>query len=127
MDTQTLILAFFALSGAGVLLTLAASKPWQAKVLGWLGCLASLALLLAGGNALLAGNTFDQPLWSLPGLATITVKLDGLSAAFLIVTGFVLFPASIFAANELNQEPNRHGGLFAPLMSVRTIIEGANC
>lgn len=64
------------------------------------------------------GKTFSQSLWSLPGLATtLTLNLDRLSAVFLVVTGLVLFPASIFACGELNREPGRHDGrLFTILL-----------
>jgi hydrogenase-4 component B len=103
MDTPTLILIFFALCGIGILLLLAAPASRQGNVLAWLGCLASIALVLAGANALLAGGTFNQPLWSLPGLTTLTLNVDRLSAVFLLVTGLVLFPASIFAGGELNR------------------------
>jgi hydrogenase-4 component B len=105
MDTPTLISIFFALCGVGVLLSLAAPASRQGNVLAWLGCLASLALVLAGANALLAGKTFSEPLWSLPGLAaTLTLKVDSLSAVFVFITGLVLFPASIFAGGELNRD-----------------------
>jgi len=107
METQTLILAFFAVCGAGILLSLAMPASRQGSVLAWLGCLAATALILAGANALLAGDTFRQPLWSLPGLGTLTVNLDRLSAVFISVTGLVLFPASIFAGGELNRESER--------------------
>ncbi|MGH7975637.1 MAG: proton-conducting transporter membrane subunit, partial [Limisphaerales bacterium] len=103
METQTLIAIFFALCGAGILLSLAAPASRQGNVLAWLGCLASIALVLAGANVLLAGGTFNQPLWTLPNLGTLTLNLDQLSAVFLIVTGLVLFPASIFAGGELNR------------------------
>ena len=83
MDTPTLISIFFALCGVGILLSLAAPASRQGNVLAWLGCLASIALVLAGANALLAGKTFSEPLWSLPGLAaTLTLKMDSLSAVF---------------------------------------------
>jgi Ni,Fe-hydrogenase III small subunit len=86
---------------------------WQLRVAtgkchGLLGCLAAIALVLAGANALLAGETFNQPLWSLPGLATLTVSPDRLSAVFIFVTGLVLFPASIFAGGELRRESHHH-------------------
>jgi len=98
MDTPALISIFFALCGVGVLLSLAAPPSRQGNVLVWLGCLASVALVLAGASALLAGKTFSQPLWTLPGLAvTLTLKMDSLSAVFIFITGLVLFPASIFA------------------------------
>jgi len=109
MASQTLILLFFALCGAGILLSLVAPASRQGNVLAWLGCLAATVLVMAGANALLAGKTFSQPLWSLPGLTTtMTLSLDRLSGVFLSVTGLVLFPASIFAAGELNRDPDRH-------------------
>ena len=52
METQTLIFAFFALCGVGILLSLAAPASRQGSVLAWLGCLAAIALVLAGANAL---------------------------------------------------------------------------
>jgi len=101
MDTPTLISIFFALCGVGILLALAAPVSRQGNVLTWLGCLASIALILAGAGALFSGRTFIQPLWTLSGLgATLTIKLDLLSAVFLIITGLVLFPASIFAGGS---------------------------
>jgi hydrogenase-4 component B len=117
METQTLILTFFALCGAGILLSLAVPASRQGNVLAWLGGLAAIALVLAGANALLAGDTFRQPLWSLPGLGTLTLNLDRLSAVFILVTGLVLFPASIFAGGELNRESGRrNSGAFTVLM-----------
>ena len=110
METQILIAIFFVLCGVGILLSLAASAPRQGNVLAWLGCLAAMFLVLAAVNALFTGNTFIQPLWPLPGLTTLTLSLDRLSAVFLFVTGLVLFPASIFAGGELNRQPNSHHG-----------------
>ncbi|MGB7767358.1 MAG: proton-conducting transporter membrane subunit [Verrucomicrobiia bacterium] len=106
MDTPTLISIFFALCGVGVLLSFAAPASRQGSVLAWLGCLASIALVLAGASALLAGKTFSQPLWTLPGLAaTLTLKMDSLSAVFIFITGLVLFPASIFAGGSGGRPP----------------------
>ena len=117
METQTLILVFFALCGAGILLSLAMPATRQGKVLAWLGCLGATALVLAGANVLLAGATLRHPLWSLPGLATLTVNLDRLSGVFIFVTGLVLFPASIFAGGELNrQSEGSNGCAFTVLM-----------
>jgi hydrogenase-4 component B len=107
MQTQSLIFIFFALCGIGILLSLAVPVSRQGNVLAWLGCLAAGALVLAGANALCAGETFSRTLWPLPGLATLTLGLDRLSAVFLLVTGLVLFPASIFAGSELRRESNQ--------------------
>jgi len=118
MEAQTFVLIFFALCGAGILLSLAA--PRQGSVLAWLGCLAAVAIAAAGASALSADGTFSRSLWALPGLTTLTLKVDYLSAPFLIITGWVLFPASIFAAGELSHSSNGPisfaGRAFVPLM-----------
>ena len=57
--------------------------------------------------ALFTGGGFNLTLWSLPGLTTLTLHLDPLSAVFVLVTGLVLFPASIYAAGELRRESLR--------------------
>ncbi|HZQ75660.1 MAG TPA: proton-conducting transporter membrane subunit, partial [Burkholderiales bacterium] len=91
----------FAACGAGIVLSLALSPGRQAGVLGWLGCIAAAAAGAAGITALVTRGSFALALWSLPGLTTLTLRLDALSAAFVLVTGLVLFPASIYAAGEL--------------------------
>ena len=105
MWTPTFIAAFFALCGAGVLAALIAPAGRQGNVLAWLGCFAASALIAAGANSILTGAAFNQSLWTVPGLGPLTLSLDHLSAVFLIVTGLVLFPASIFAGAELNGAP----------------------
>jgi hydrogenase-4 component B len=107
MATQTLIFIFFSLCGVGILLSLKTPARRQGNLLTWLGCLAAIALTLAGASGLLDGGTFRQTLWSLQGLTTLTLALDRLSAVFLFVTGLVLFSASIFAGGELRRESNR--------------------
>jgi formate hydrogenlyase subunit 3/multisubunit Na+/H+ antiporter MnhD subunit len=103
MWTPTAVFVFFALCGAGILLSPALPARRQGDVLAWVGCLASVALVLAGADLLLTGATFNQPLWPVSGLSTLTLSLDTLSAVFLLVTGLVLFPASLFAGSELNR------------------------
>jgi hydrogenase-4 component B len=110
METQTLIFVFLALCVAGVLLSLLWPASRQGTLLAGVGCLGAMALVWAGARALLAGQTFSQPLWALPELGTLTLKLDRLSAVFVVVTGLVLFPSSIFAGGELRSEPTRRGG-----------------
>jgi hydrogenase-4 component B len=109
LDTYTLILIFFALCGAGIFMSLAAFPSRPGSVLAWMGCVAAFSLGLAGANALLTGDAFSQPMWSLPGFGTLVLRLDGLSAVFLSVTALVLFPASIYAGGELNREAIRDG------------------
>ncbi len=107
MDTQTLVIVFFAACGAGVLLSLTVRPGRLSVVLTALGCLAAIAAVVAGAHVLLTGERFIQSLWSLPGLTILTLRLDPLSGAFVVVTGLVLFPASIYASGELRRESFR--------------------
>jgi hydrogenase-4 component B len=113
MKTETVIVAFFALCGAGMLLSLLSRTAWQGRVLAWMGSLSAIALVVAGANSFLRGDVFLRSLWRLPGLGTMSLGVDRLSAVFLIVTGFVLFPASIFAGAQLNGDPTKSRGLRA--------------
>ena len=102
MRTETLIFIFFAVCGIGILLSLVSRSEAQGRVLGWIGSTAAILLILVSGNVFLRGDTFSQPLWALPGLGTLNLTVDRLSAVFLFVTGLVLFPASIFAGGDLH-------------------------
>jgi hydrogenase-4 component B len=103
MHAQALIIVFFAACGAGILLSLTVRARHLPIVLTTLGCLAAIAAVVAGAQ-LLTGERFIQSLWSLPGLTMLTLRLDPLSGAFVLVTGLVLFPASIYAGGELRCE-----------------------
>jgi len=107
MHTLTLVIVFFAACGAGILLSVAVRPVLQGTVFTWLGCLAAVAAAAAGAEALLSGDVFTRTLWSFPGLTTLTLRFDPLSAAFVLVTGLVLFAASIYAGGELRCESLR--------------------
>ncbi len=107
MDSATLIIAFFAACGGGIVLSLAVRPGRVPGVLTVLGCLAAITAVVTGAHVLLTGEIFSQSLWSLPGLTVLTLRLDPLSATFVLVTGLVLFPASIYASGELRRESFR--------------------
>ena len=58
----------------------------------------------------------------------LTLRLDSLSAAFVLVTGLVLFPASIYASGELRRESFRgqracvHAAILALYVSIVLIL-----
>ena len=113
----TLLIVFFAACGAGILLSLVVRPAHQGIVLAWLGSLAAVAAVAAGAEVLLTGEIFTRPLWALPGLTTLTLRLDPLSAAFVLVAGLVLLPASIYAGGELRRESFRcHERAFTVLL-----------
>jgi hydrogenase-4 component B len=117
METATFLIMFFAACGAGILLSLALRPAHQGIVLAWLGSLAAVAAVAAAAEVLLTGKVFTQLLWSLSGLTTLTLRLDLLSAAFVLVAGLVLMPASIYAGGELKRESFRgHERAFTVLL-----------
>jgi hydrogenase-4 component B len=102
-----LVYIFLGACGVGTLLSLVVRPTHQGIVLAWLGSLGGAAAVAAGAEVLLTGEVFTQPLWSLPGLTTLTLRLDALSAAFALAVGLVLVPASIYAGGELRRESFR--------------------
>ena len=95
------LLALFAACGIGIVFAIWLRPSRQSAVLGVFGCAAGAAVAIAGGIALIGHGRFAQALWSIPGLTTLTLRVDALSAVFLLVTGLVLVPASIYAAGEM--------------------------
>jgi hydrogenase-4 component B len=102
MRSETLLFLFFAVCGVGILISLVSRPALQGRVLAWAGSLAGIFLVLTGGNLFLRGDIFIQPLWALPGLGTLNLTVDRLSAVFLFITGLVLLPASIYAGGDLD-------------------------
>jgi len=96
------IVLCFAASGAGIVLTLLLKPTRAPTVLAWTGCAAGAAAAAAGMTTLALGHGFAYALWSVAPLATLSLRLDPLSAAFLLATGLVLVPASIYATGELS-------------------------
>jgi hydrogenase-4 component B len=92
-----LFAAFFALCGAGVVAALVVPEERNPAVLGAISVLAALALAMASSIAL-AGSSFRLPLWPVLSLGRMSLGADRLSALFLLVTGVVYLPASIYAA-----------------------------
>jgi len=114
---MVLVFIFLGACGVGILLSLMVRPAHQGIVLAWLGSLAGAAAVAAGAEVLLTGKVFRQPLWSLPGLTTLTLCLDALSAVFVLAVGLVLVPASIYAGGELRRESSRgHARAFTTLL-----------
>ena len=101
MVSLTLIVSCFAACGTGIALSLVTHSKRQGALLAGAGGIAAIAAAAAGAVTLLCGDTFSRALWPLPGLATLTLRLDPLSAVLVLVTGLVLLPSAIYAAGEL--------------------------
>jgi len=92
---------FVAFCSAGIVLALVLPQQHSPRVVAWLGALAALVVIGCGGGALLASSSFAATLWEIPSLGTIVLRADALSGLFLLVTGLVFLPVSIFAATSL--------------------------
>jgi len=103
----TLTVLFFAACGIGIAGSFAIRPAHQGALIASLGGAAALVAVAAGIADLASGEIFTRTLWSVPGLTTLTLRLDPLSAVFVLVTGLVLFPASIYAGGELRGESMR--------------------
>jgi hydrogenase-4 component B len=92
---------FAALCGAGIVLALVLMPRRSPQVVAWLGALAGLALIGVGTGTLFDPPATETTLWNIPPLGAIVLRPDALSGLFLLVTGLVFLPVSIFAANSL--------------------------
>jgi hydrogenase-4 component B len=108
IDSGTLLEIFLWLSTIGILLAPVVPQRWNPLVLAWVASLAAACILGAAGQALFAGSNFETELWSLPSLGTLRLGLDRLSALFLLVTGLVFLPTSIFSAGYLKRYLRRY-------------------
>ena len=131
MNATQLLLAFFILCAAGAVLAFLTPRRWLPALLAAIGSLAALIVVIASAKLLVFGNEFHFALWSVLNLGTLTFEADPLSAFFLVVTGLVFLPVSIFSATYLTKYLAHHDvryfsvlyhALFASIVSV--IIAG---
>lgn len=101
MTAASLLAAFSCICALGIVLALVVPAQRAAGVLAWTGTLAALALIATGAVLLPSSGGFARTFWSLPGLGALAVTGDPISGVFLLVTGIVLVPCSIFAAHSL--------------------------
>jgi hydrogenase-4 component B len=100
-DFGTWLGLFVALCGVGIVLALFASPERSPKIVAWVGSLGALIVIKLGIQAMDGSTPFAATLWSIPSLGTIVLRADAMSGLFLLVSGLVFFPVSIFAANAL--------------------------
>ncbi len=102
------IIVFLSLCGIGIILAALLSNRMNPFGLSLVASIASVSVLLVGGEVLLSGHSVQTELWTLPFLGTLTFKIDRLSALFVFITGLVFLPVSIFSAGYLKRYLNRY-------------------
>ncbi|HWB15099.1 MAG TPA: proton-conducting transporter membrane subunit [Vicinamibacterales bacterium] len=95
-----LLTAFVALCGVGAVLAVVLPSRHAARIVAWIGAIAAVVLIAVGATTL-AGAPASSRLWTLPSVGAILIGHDALSGVFVLVTGLVLLPASIFTATSL--------------------------
>jgi hydrogenase-4 component B len=96
-----LSITFFALCGVGVIVALLVAPRFNPLALSIVGSLAAFNVLVLGALLLVADASFRVELWPVLTLGTLTLTEDPLSAFFLIATGLVFLPVSIFSSRYL--------------------------
>jgi hydrogenase-4 component B len=126
LDVKLLVL-FLGVCALGVVAPIGVAERRIPMLLGVLGCVASAVLIWMASLAMFGGAAFHMVLWEIPGISRIILSLDSLAALFLLITGIVLFPASIFAAANLDSYIGRYSlrafavlyfGLFASVVLI---------
>jgi hydrogenase-4 component B len=100
---EQLLGAFFLLCAIGIVGALLASERWNAMVLAVIGSLSALVIIVAGALLLLGDSSFSADLWAVPSLGTMQLAADRLSTLFLLVTGVVFLPVSVFSGAYLEK------------------------
>ena len=98
-----LLSAFFVECAVGAVTAYLTPVRWSALALGAIASLAALILLVAGAMLLIGDVSFHASLWPVLTLGTLSLAADRLSAFFLVVTGLVYLPVSIFSAVYLKK------------------------
>jgi len=93
--------AVAALCCTGAILSLLAPPRRAAQVVALLGTLAALAVIALGASALMAASPATLALWTVPSVGTVMIHRDPVSGVFLLVSGLVYLPASVFAAGAV--------------------------
>ncbi len=98
-----LLLIFFVLCALGVIGALIAPARRSPLVLATIATLSSLVLLATGAIILVNDAGFRIALWSVLTLGTIQITADRLSGLFMVVTGLVYLPVSIYSGSYLGK------------------------
>lgn len=126
MTASAFFLLFVAVTALGTLLSALLPERRVAVALAWTASLASALLAAASGWVLASGDGFSLELARLPLLGPVGFGVDRLSALFLLVTGLVFLPASVYSAAYLSRYEGRYSlriyGAFYHLLLLATAL-----
>jgi hydrogenase-4 component B len=102
-STGPLFETFFILCGVGAVSAFLVPARWNATLLATIGSLGATLILTASALLLIGNASFRVELWSVLSLGTLTLEADRLSAFFLIVSGIIVLPVSLFSGFYLSK------------------------
>ena len=126
--TGVSLVSLFAVCAAGFLLSALLGRQRAPLVIAVAGTLSSILMVLASAAVLLSGQSYEAALWTLDGFGRFTVRLDALSAIFLLAAGIVYFSISLFVRNFIRDQreaaypAHRYGVLYFALMASVVLI-----
>ena len=97
-----LLLISFLIYVIGIIAILVLPKNMSAKITGISGSLGSVTLLSFALHSLFSKTIYTASLWMIPNIGYLSIRVDYLSAFFLIATALVALPASIFASTRIS-------------------------
>jgi hydrogenase-4 component B len=94
--------AFLASCALGVWVALLMPHGLGPRIIAWFGGFAGVALTGLGAVALFVSPPMSSTtLWVIPSLGPVILRADALAGVFLLVTGLVVLPVSVFSASSL--------------------------
>jgi hydrogenase-4 component B len=103
-----LLAAACALCGMGALVGLIVPDRRCPTVLAWTGALAATAAAAASVRVLTSARSFNGTLWTIAPLGRLSLRLDRLSALFLLTAAAVVMAVSVYSAAYLKRYADRY-------------------
>ena len=103
MGALTLLLLFFVVCAAGIVLAALLPDRRVPAALAWIGAAASIVLFATAVEVLASGQALYARLWTLPVAGTLALGMDRLSALFAVITGLVYLAVSIFSVGYMER------------------------
>ena len=96
-----LLFLFLATGSTGIIASLVFSKRLLPLIIAFFGTIMGILSAWFGIISLFGSGVFSFVLWQLPGLGILQATSDRLSSIFIIVSGFIFIPVSLFSIQYL--------------------------
>jgi hydrogenase-4 component B len=107
-ETSSLFILFLTLCATGTAFAVLLPDRRNPTALALIASLEAAVILWVSGYVLLTGRVFQIDLWDILSLGTMVLRMDGLSALFVFITGLVFLPVSIFSAGYMKKYLGRY-------------------